>query len=86
MRIVYENRFTVFNENYSDEKHVEFRVTIGGHGFEKETAVEILANISDQVIEKMVKDEEEEPEEDAEEMQIDSLQKKFKKERKRWIR
>ena len=61
-------------------------MTIGGHGFEKETAVEILANISDQVIEKMVKDEEEEPEEDAEEMQIDSLQKKFKKERKRWIR
>lgn len=88
MRIVYENKFTELDESEASEKvRMEVRVSVGGFGFERESVIETLADISDKVIEMALVGENVETNEDTEEMQIDSIHHKYEdKERKGWFR
>ena len=87
MRIVYENKFTELDESEASEKvRMEVRVSVGGFGFERESVIETLADISDKVIEMALAGENVETNEDTEEIEIDSLHDKFKTERKGWFK
>lgn len=87
MRIVYENKFTELDESEAAEKkRFEVRLSVGGFGFERESVIEMLADISDKVIELALNGEEVEPEEVTEEIEVDSLDDKFKTERKGWFK
>lgn len=87
MRMVYENKFTELDESEAAEKkRFEVRLSVGGFGFERESVIEMLADISDKVIELALNGEEVEPEEVTEEIQVDSLHDKFKTERKGWFK
>lgn len=87
MRIVYENKFTELDESEAAEKkRFEVRLSVGGFGFERESVIEMLADISDKVIELALNGEEVEPEEVTEEIEVDSLHDKFKTERKGWFK
>lgn len=89
MRIVYENRYTELGENENETaevKRFEVRVSVGGFGVEKSTVMEMLADISDKVIEMALAGENVETNEDTEEIEVDSLHDKFKTERKGWFK
>lgn len=87
MRIVYENKFTELDESEASEKvRMEVRVSVGGFGFERESVIETLADISDKVIEMALAGENVETNEDTEEIEVDSLHDKFKTERKGWFK
>lgn len=87
MRIVYENKFTELDESEASEKvRMEVRVSVGGFGFERESVIEALADISDKVIEMALAGENVETNEDTEEIEVDSLHDKFKTERKGWFK
>ena len=87
MRIVYENKFTELDESEASVKvRMEVRVSVGGFGFERESVIETLADISDKVIEMALAGENVETNEDTEEIEIDSLHDKFKTERKGWFK
>ena len=88
MRIVYENKFTELDESEASEKvRMEVRVSVGGFGFERESVIEMIADLSDKVIELALNGEEVEPEEVTEDMHIDSIHHKYEdKERKGWFR
>ena len=87
MRIVYENKFTELDESEASEKvRMEVRVSVGGFGFERESVIETLADISDKVIEMALVGENVETNEDTEEIEVDSLHDKFKTGRKGWFK
>ena len=87
MRIVYENRYTELDESdASEKKRFEVRVSVGGFGVEKSTVVEMLADISQKVMEMGLHDEESELEDDVGDMEIESIHDKFETERKGWFR
>ena len=89
MRIVYENRYTELGENENETaevKRFEVRVSVGGFGVEKSTVMEMLADISDKVMEMGLHDEESEPEDDVGDMEIESIHDKFETKRKGWFR
>lgn len=92
MRLVYENKFTELDDSQqAEKKRMEVRVSVGGFGYERESVIEMLAEISDKVIELALKDEETKNEEVTadqvkEDMQINSIHTKFEDERKGWFR
>lgn len=87
MRIVYENKFTELDESEAAEKkRMEVRVSVGGFGVERESVIEMLADISDKVIEMALAGENVETNEDTEEIEVDNLHDKFKTERKGWFK
>jgi hypothetical protein len=92
MRIVYENKFTELDDSQqAEKKRMEFRVSVGGFGVERESVIKMLADISDKVLELALRDEETEidevtAEQVKEDMQIDSIHNKFEDERKGWFR
>ena len=89
MRIVYENKYSELDESdAAEKKSMSVRVSVGGFGVEKVKILEMLADLSDKVLEMAVKDTEIELEDDTEDMQIDSIHDKFETgtERKGWFR
>lgn len=92
MRLVYENKFTELDDSQqAEKKRMEFRVSVGGFGVERESVIKMLADISDKVLELALRDEETEinevtAEQVKEDMQIDSIHNKFEDERKGWFR
>ena len=87
MRIVYENRYTELDESdASEKKRFEVRDSVGGFGGEKSTVVEMLADISQKVMEMGLHDEESELEDDVGDMEIESIHDKFETKRKGWFR
>ena len=92
MRLVYENKFTELDDSQqAEKKRMVVRVSVGGFGYERESVIEMLADISDKVIELALKDEETKNEEVTadqvkEDMQINSIHTKFEDERKGWFR
>lgn len=89
MRIVFENRITELDESDASEKRrLEVRVSFGGFGVGKEAIIEMMADISDKILEMSMKDGEIEPEEATEDMEIDSIHNKFETdtEGKEWFR
>ena len=82
MRIVYENKFTELDDSeQAEKKRMEVRVSVGGFGYERESVIEMLADISDKVIELALKDEEVTADQVKEDMQINSIHTKFEDER-----
>lgn len=78
MRIVYENKFTELDESEAAEKkRMEVRISVGGFGVERESVIEMLADISDKIIELALNSEEVELQEVTEEMKIDSIHHKY---------
>ena len=87
MRIVYENRYTELDESdASEKKRFDVRVSVGGFGVEKSTVMEMLADISQKVMEMGLHDEESELEDDVGDMEIESIHDKFETKRKGWFR
>ena len=91
MMIIYENRFTELGDNENEPaevKRFEVRVSVGGLGVEKCAVMEMLADISDKVLEMAIKDTEVEDEESTDDMGFDSIHDKFEAgtERKGWFK
>ena len=87
MRLVYENKFIELDDSeQAEKKRMEVRVSVGGFGYERESVIEMLADISDKVIELALKDEEVTADQVKEDMQINSIHTKFEDERKGWFR
>lgn len=82
MRIVYENKFTELDDSQqAEKKRMEVRVSVGGFGYERDSVIGMLADISNKVIELVLKDEEVTADQVKEDMQINSIHTKFEDER-----
>ena len=78
--MIYENRYTELGENENETaevKRFEVRLSVGGFGIEREAVVEMIADLSDKVIEMALENNETEFEESAEKIDVESIHDKF---------
>lgn len=91
MRIVYENKYIELdNSEQAEKKKLDVRVTVGGFGVEKESVIEMMADLTDKLLEMALQEEDTGQVDAASEMQLDSLHDKYEgntvTERKRWFK
>ena len=74
MRIVYENKYIELdNSEQAEKKKLDVRVTVGGFGVEKESVIEMMADLTDKLLEMALQEEDTGQVDAASEMQLDSL-------------
>ena len=88
-RLVLEQKYIELDESgQAEEKRIEVRASVGAVGVERETIIELFADISQKVYEMSLKSQAGNVKESTSDMQIDSIYDKFETgtERKRWFR
>lgn len=88
-RLVLEQKYIELDESeQAEEKRIEVRASVGSVGVERETIIELFADISQKVYEMSLNSKTENVQELTSDMQIDSIHDKFETctERKGWFR
>ena len=88
-RLVLEQKYIELDESeQAEEKRIEVRASAGSVGVERETIIELFADISQKVYEMSLNSKTENVQELTSDMQIDSIHDKFETctERKGWFR
>lgn len=88
-RLVLEQKYIELDESeQAEEKRIEVRASVGAVGVERETILELFADISQKVYEMSLNSKTENMQELKSDMEIDSIHDKFETgtERKGWFR
>lgn len=88
-RLVLEQKYIELDESeQAEEKRIEVRASVGTVGVERETILELFADISQKVYEMSLNRQDGNVQESTSDMQIDSIHDKFETgiERKGWFR
>ena len=88
-RLVLEQKYIELDESeQAEEKRIEVRASVGTVGVERETIIELFADISQKVYEMSLNSKTENVQELTSDMEIDSIHDKFETgtERKGWFR
>lgn len=88
-RLVLEQKYIELDESgQAEEKRIEVRASVGAVGVERETILELFADISQKVYEMSLNSKTENVQELTSDMEIDSIHNKFETgtERKGWFR
>lgn len=88
-RLVLEQKYIELDESeQAEEKRIEVRASVGAIGVERETILELFADISQKVYEMSLNSQAGNVQESTSDMEIDSIHDKFETgiERKGWFR